>query len=178
MAAKRNFRTLEQNWSYSHYIVYDFLPINASLGDFHFNEYIDMLKVSFLRNLVVVALCFSSNLFAQVESSTEFSENASIISLIGSAVAVSAVVVAGEWIVTSVKRADNNVNVTMRSPTEHKNTTITVPANRIAKIPLAKGQKIHVEAVQTGYLFKTQGNTLGFLPNPKGKSLLHSHNYD
>jgi hypothetical protein len=66
----------------------------------------------------------------------------------------------------------------MRSSTQPKNTTIIFPANQFAKTPLAKGQKVHAEAAQTGYILKTQENTLGFLPNPKGKSLLHSNSYD
>jgi hypothetical protein len=138
-----------------------------------------MLKISFLRNLAVVMTFFSSNLFAQTGGLTESSENASIFGLLGSAVTASAIVAAGEWIITSIKQIHNNVNVTMHSSTKPKKAiTITVPANQLAKTPLTKGQKIQVEAAQTGYLFKTQGNTLGFLPNQKGKSLLHSDSYD
>lgn len=137
-----------------------------------------MLKISWLYNFVLIAACFSSNLFAQTEGSTEASEDVSIVALIGSAVAVSAIIVAGEWIITNIKQAQNKVSVTMRSPTQHKNTTIIFPATQLKETPLAKGQKVQVKTVQTGYLFQTQGKTLGFLPNQQGKPLLHSASYD
>lgn len=136
-----------------------------------------MIKISFLRTVVVIALCFSTNLFAVPESNSESSQNASIVGIVASAVAGSAFIVAGEWVITKIKPAKNKVNVTMRSPAG-KNTTLTFPAKQLAKTPLANGQKVQVEAVKTGYLFKTQGNTLGFLPNSKGKSLLHSDSYN
>lgn len=138
-----------------------------------------MLKVLFLRSLAVIMMMVSSNAFAGSTGSPEPSENASIIGLLGSAVAASAIVAAGEWIVTSIKRVNNNANITMRSSTQPKKTiTINVPAKQLEKTPLKKGQKIQIETAQTGYLLKTQGNNLGFLPNQKGESLLHSESYD
>ncbi len=138
-----------------------------------------MLKNLFFRILIVIMIIFSSNTFARTTGSPEPSENASIIGLLGSAVLASTVVAAGEWIITSIKRTDNNANIRMRSLTQPKKAiTITLPADNLRKTPLKKGQKVQIESAQTGYLFKTQGNNLGFLPNQKGKSLLHSESYD
>jgi hypothetical protein len=136
-----------------------------------------MLKVSFLCKVLVTALCFCSNLHAR-PASLESSENVSIVGILGSAVAVSAVIVAGDWIVTNVKQAHDKVKVTLHSQVQRAHTTITLPAKQLEKTPLIKGQKIQVEPVQTGYLFTTQGNTLGFLPNQKGKPLIHSSSYN
>lgn len=138
-------------------------------------------KVFFFRTLVVILMIFSSNAFARSTGSPEPSENVSIIGLLGSAVMASALVAAGEWIVTGIKHTNNNANVTITMyPTKEpkKAITITLPAEQLDKTPLKKGQKVQIETAQTGYLLKTQGNNLGFLPNQKGESLLHSESYD
>ena len=134
-----------------------------------------MIKNSTLGYITAIAFCFSSILYAKGNS--ELSANASIVGIIGSAVAGSAVITAGEWIVTRVKPTQNKVNVTMHSPTQGKNTTLAIPAKQIAKTPVVRGQKVQVKAVNTGYLIKTKNNTLGFIPNAKGQSILHSNAY-